>query len=223
MEGTACLDDLALENSAAGWSALATRCGTDQGPNMPHFWEHLQGMQYSPFTMLEIGVYRGGSLATWKEIFPNAKIYSLDINPDCAQYADPPRVNVHIGSGGPVTLDEWLSQVTDPIDVIIDDGSHVMEHLKASFFHLFPKLRAAEFMSWKTSERATCPSTAVDCRNRAEHDHRRAQVSGQSAPTQYDDGRDPIVCRRHSCPLVGHGQSTPNRPHALIPQYLLRL
>ncbi len=51
---------------------------------MQHFWDHLNHLQNTAFTMLEIGVYRGGSLATWKELFPKAKIYALDINPECA-------------------------------------------------------------------------------------------------------------------------------------------
>ncbi len=81
-------------------------------------------------------------LELWKELFPNAKIYALDINPECTEYEDWPRVKITIGSqNDPVALEEWTQQVTDPIDVIIDDGSHVMEHLKTSFMHLFPKLR----------------------------------------------------------------------------------
>jgi Methyltransferase domain len=143
MEGTACLNNLATGKSfAARWADTATRCGTDQGPYMRHFWDHLNHLQTTAFTMLEIGVYRGGSLATWKELFPKAKIYALDINPECAQYADRSRVKITIGSqNDPVALEEWTKQVSDPIDVIIDDGSHVMEHLKTSFMHLFPKLR----------------------------------------------------------------------------------
>ena len=39
-----------------------------------------------------------------------------------------------------MVLADWTRQIPDPIDVIIDDGSHIMEHLKTSFMHLFPKL-----------------------------------------------------------------------------------
>jgi hypothetical protein len=136
------VDRSGVDSSIEAWEDVARRCGTDQVPNMRFFWEHFHSLQDSEFTLLEIGVYRGQSLEVWKEIYPKAKIYALDINPDCAQYADPPRVKVTIGSqADPHVLDDWLSQVTDPIDVIIDDGSHVMEHLRASFTHLFPKLR----------------------------------------------------------------------------------
>jgi hypothetical protein len=30
---------------------------------------------------MEIGIYRGGSVATWNELFPKALIHALDINP----------------------------------------------------------------------------------------------------------------------------------------------
>jgi hypothetical protein len=131
------------KDSIEAWADVARRCGTDQVAYMPYFWEHFHSLQHSEFTLLEIGVYHGQSLEVWKEMYPKAKIYALDINPDCAQYADPPRVKITIGSqADPHVLDDWLSQVTDPIDVIIDDGSHVMEHLRASFTHLFPKLRS---------------------------------------------------------------------------------
>ena len=51
---------------------------------MHYFWEHFHSLQDTELTVLEIGVYRGESLAVWKEIYPKARIYALDINPDCA-------------------------------------------------------------------------------------------------------------------------------------------
>jgi hypothetical protein len=133
----------AVKSTAAEWVEIANRCGTDQGPYMYYFWEHLRHLQSKPFTLMEIGIYQGASLATWKELFPRAQIHALDINPECARYEDLPRVKVTIGSqADPDTLERWASEVKGPIDVIIDDGSHVMEHLKISFMHLFPKLRS---------------------------------------------------------------------------------
>ena len=81
-------------------------------------------------------------------------------------------MKIHIGSqADPAALDEWISQVTDPIDLIIDDGSHIMEHLKTSFFHLFPKLRSGGI--YVLEDLGTCympeyggrlpkPSTTID-------------------------------------------------------------
>ena len=58
------------DSTAADWVEIANRCGTDQGPYMYYFWEHLRHLQSKPFTLMEIGVYQGGSLATWKKLFP---------------------------------------------------------------------------------------------------------------------------------------------------------
>jgi Methyltransferase domain len=130
-------------SSPKSWVDVARHCGTDQIIYMTYFWEHMHRLESAAFTMLEIGVYQGQSLEVWKHIFPAAKIHALDINPDCTRYADPPRVEITIGSqNDPAVLEAWAGQVDGPIDVIIDDGSHVMEHLKTSFTHLFPKLRS---------------------------------------------------------------------------------
>jgi hypothetical protein len=149
MHGTAFLNKLQaiLKNRPTGigsenWIDVAHRCGTDQVGYMHYFWDHLHNLETTAFTLLEIGVFHGQSLKLWKTLFPKAKIYALDINPECARYTDLPRVKVTVGSqNDPATLEEWTNRVSDPIDVIIDDGSHVMEHLKTSFIHLFPKLR----------------------------------------------------------------------------------
>ena len=163
---------------------------------MRHFWDHLNHLQTTAFTMLEIGVYRGGSIATWKELFPKAKIYALDINPECAQYADRSRVKITIGSqADPVALEKWIKQVTDPIDLIIDDGSHVMEHLKTSFMHLFPKLRSGGI--YVVEDLGTCympeyggelrnPSTMIELL-KSSVDNINEHWSGIGNPFEIDD------------------------------------
>ena len=172
-------NDAIVKNSIETWADVARRCGTDQVDYMPHFWEHFHSLQDSQFTMLEIGVYHGQSLAVWKDVYPKAKMYALDINPDCAQYADPPRVQITIGSqADPQVLDRWLRQITEPIDVIIDDGSHVMEHLRTSFRAPIPEA---------STRRCVCarrPGNVLLARIR-----RRAAQSGH-------DDRDTEVVRR---------------------------
>lgn len=46
---------------------------------------------------LEIGVQYGGSLKMWSEYFENAKIFGIDINPDCKKLEDG-NINIQIGS-----------------------------------------------------------------------------------------------------------------------------
>ena len=95
-----------------------------------------------PCTVLEIGIADGGSLALWRHLFgPQARIAGLDRNPAC------PRDALE-ALGFPVFLGfqespSDLAKVYDSLgslDVVIDDGSHVDAHIKASFDFLYPRL-----------------------------------------------------------------------------------
>jgi len=95
----------------------------------------------TPVNLLELGVFKGGSLEIWRKYFgQDASITGVDINPDCAQYVDPQN-NVFIGSQADPT---FLNSVVDHIgvlDIVLDDGSHVAEHQRTSFDTLFPRLK----------------------------------------------------------------------------------
>ena len=113
-----------------------------------HKWTHFPAV-YDQFLgkyrgstakMLEIGVFKGGSLEMWRKYLgPAATIYGIDINPDCARYVNPPD-QVRIGSqADPVFLASVVKDMGAP-DIILDDGSHVASHQTASFKTLFPLL-----------------------------------------------------------------------------------
>jgi hypothetical protein len=95
----------------------------------------------TPVKMLEIGVSKGGSLDLWRRYFgPDATIFGVDINPDCAKVATPPN-QVRIGSqADPAFLKSVVDEMGAP-DIILDDGSHIAEHLRISFDALFPLLK----------------------------------------------------------------------------------
>lgn len=89
---------------------------------------------------LEIGVERGGSQQMWRKYFGSkATIMGIDINPECAQF-DGLSGMVRIGSQNDP---DFLRSVIDEmggVDVVLDDGSHVMEHVETSFQTVFPLL-----------------------------------------------------------------------------------
>jgi SAM-dependent methyltransferase len=91
--------------------------------------------------MLEIGVLGGGSLQMWKEYFgPGAQIVGLDINPECADFAGE-GVEVVIGSQDDASvLDALLER--HAFDIVLDDGSHMMKHMRTSFAHLYGRIAA---------------------------------------------------------------------------------
>ncbi|MEJ5899213.1 class I SAM-dependent methyltransferase [Ochrobactrum teleogrylli] len=102
-----------------------------------HHFERFRGK--SP-TIVEIGVFGGGSLAMWKEYFgPGAKIVGIDINPSCKMHEEV-GIEIFIGSqDDQVLLDSVLKKYPN-IDIILDDGSHMMRHMIASFEYLYPRI-----------------------------------------------------------------------------------
>ena len=93
-----------------------------------------------PVRFLEIGVNKGGSLQMWRQYFGDeAVLFGIDINADCAQF-DGQAGQVRIGSQADP---EFLGKVIEEmggVDVVLDDGSHRMAHVRATFEALFPKL-----------------------------------------------------------------------------------
>lgn len=113
-----------------------------------HKWHHyipIYDRYFAPFRgtavkFLEIGVNKGGSLQMWRRYFgPGATLFGIDINADCAQF-DGQAGQVRIGSQADP---EFLTKVVDEmggVDLVLDDGSHRMDHVRASFHALFPRL-----------------------------------------------------------------------------------
>jgi hypothetical protein len=103
------------------------------------YTRHFEAYRAAPIRMLEIGVFRGGSLRMWKKFFhPDSVIVGIDIDKNCQQYevADS-QVYVRIGSQADP---DFLAKVNDefgPFDIILDDGSHKTYHQLISFASLF--------------------------------------------------------------------------------------
>jgi hypothetical protein len=110
-----------------------------------HYQRHFAPLRHKRLNLLEIGVggyedpeLGGGSLRMWRTYFPRSMIYAIDI------YDKTPhnerRIKIFKGS----QVDEqFLSRVVDEIgsiDIIIDDGSHLNDHVLKTFHYLFPRL-----------------------------------------------------------------------------------
>jgi hypothetical protein len=120
---------------------------TNEGASV-HKWHHyiplydryFERFRGTPVRFLEIGVNKGGSMQMWRRYFGDkAVIYGIDVRPDCAEF-DGKAGQVRIGSQADP---DFLSRVVDEmggVDVVLDDGSHKMKHIKASLRALFPRL-----------------------------------------------------------------------------------
>jgi hypothetical protein len=89
---------------------------------------------------LEIGVSLGGSLQMWRKYFGHsAIIYGIDIDEDCRKF-DGQAANVRIGSQADSHFLSSVIAEMGGVDIILDDGSHQMDHIRASLEFLYPQL-----------------------------------------------------------------------------------
>lgn len=112
-----------------------------------HKWHHyfelyeryFSRFRSRPIRMLEIGVFRGGSLRMWKQYFhPDSTIVGIDVDKSCQAHeiADQ-NVFVRIGSQADPNFLAKVNGEFGPFDIILDDGSHKTHHQIISFGALF--------------------------------------------------------------------------------------
>ena len=79
--------------------------------------------------ILEIGVLGGGSIELWLKYFgEGTQVIGIDIDPRCLQYKYEGNAKVIMGDQSDAKFwDEFLIE-NNGFDIIIDDGSHIMEH-----------------------------------------------------------------------------------------------
>jgi hypothetical protein len=112
----------------------------------PHYASHLKKFKYDRIKLLEIGVggyenlHEGGnSLRMWKKYFPFGKIFSIDLFDKSSLQEN--RIKIFCGSQIDTNFLEKITNKIGEIDIIIDDGSHINEHVIETFKMLFPKLK----------------------------------------------------------------------------------
>jgi hypothetical protein len=129
--------------------ALARLNGTDKWGDhwyAQHYQSHFAPLRLKRLKILELGVggYEdpaagGASLRMWRTYFPHSMIYGIDIYDK--SLLDESRVKTFKGSQVDERFLRAVLDETGPLDMIIDDGSHINEHVIQSFGLLFPHLR----------------------------------------------------------------------------------
>lgn len=128
--------------------ALAAIYGSDKWGShwyAQHYERHLSSLRRKKLKILEIGIggYEdpqagGESLRMWRTYFPYSQIFGIDI---CDKHVhDEPRIKTFQGSQ---VDEEFLAEVVrkiGAIDLVIDDGSHLNEHVLRTFRFLFPRM-----------------------------------------------------------------------------------
>jgi hypothetical protein len=119
------------------------------------FW--LSAGQFRPQNMVELGIWDGGSIALWFECWQPKKLVGIDLQ----EKGDSKYFQRYITSNrlGENIKTYWRTDQSDskrlreiidaefsmPLDLVIDDASHLYEQTKASFECLFPLLRPGGF------------------------------------------------------------------------------
>ena len=119
----------------------------------------MQNLQTSTQTLLEIGVGTlqpeipstfvgnpslypqyspGGSLRAWRDFFPNAQIYGVDVAEDCRLKED--RIETFIFSSLDTTVSNTHFQ-DNSLDIIIDDGLHTGIGQLYTMYNFFNKVK----------------------------------------------------------------------------------
>lgn len=128
-----------LRPSKLSW--LASVYGSDKGVTAHQYvdlYEQLLAPHRREYTrVLEIGIYKGASLLMWREFFPNAEVFGLDI-----EHVDVPgpRITTLQGDQSAAETLERL-RALGPFDLIVDDGSHKAEHILATFAGLYDSVK----------------------------------------------------------------------------------
>jgi hypothetical protein len=104
------------------------------------YHRHLQRFRGTACTLVEIGIYHGGSLQMWRDYLgPQARIVGVDVNPRCRELAEP-GIEVVIGDQADPRFLADLRRQLPRIDILIDDGGHTMVQQTVTFQYLFPHM-----------------------------------------------------------------------------------
>src|ERR1035437_7783043 len=120
--------------------------------NYTQFYQkYFESIRNTVKNILEIGIldhpdkirrpYTGASLLMWQDYFPTAKIYGVDIKD--FKFMDNSRITTLIADqSNRVHLSAAFRKVLEPLDIIIDDGGHMMHQQQISLAFLFPFLKS---------------------------------------------------------------------------------
>ena len=129
---------------------LATVFNTDKWGShwyTQHYDRYFRPIRFRRLNVLEIGV--GGyedpglgaeSLRMWKAYFPNSRIVGVDLC-DKTQFCEK-RIDIQQCDQTDAAALSRLSAEYGGFDIIIDDGSHLNEHVITTFNILFPLLNS---------------------------------------------------------------------------------
>jgi hypothetical protein len=98
-----------------------------------------------PVVLVEVGVQNGGSLELWSRYFQAGRRFvGCDVDERVGRLAfDDPRIRTVVAPvNTPAAAKAIVAAAEGPIDIFIDDGSHVSPDIVLAFRNYFPAVRA---------------------------------------------------------------------------------
>lgn len=130
---------------------LANRYQSDKGTNFFHrhgfsniYHELFYDKRESIRSILEVGIFNGASLRMWRDFFPNATIYGFDNDDSKINLTNdlPNTYTFLVDQSQRQSLINGIQNTKcEQFDIIIDDGSHMMNHQQLTFGVLFPYVK----------------------------------------------------------------------------------
>lgn len=111
------------------WNLGGDKMGADRNGYAPAYAEILEGLE--PEVIVELGVFKGASMAMWCDLYPEARVIGLDIDPGrfmeeelrtAGAFSDNfPTIIQFDAYTGPSDV---LLDYTGGVDLFVDDGPH---------------------------------------------------------------------------------------------------
>lgn len=105
------------------------------------YHRHLQKFVGRDVSVVEVGVYSGGSMPMWHKYFgEGCQVHGVDIQPECKSYENE-NTTIHIGDQADRQFWKQFRQTVPQVDVLIDDGGHTPEQQMVTLEEMLPHVR----------------------------------------------------------------------------------
>lgn len=135
-----------------------------------HYVQYFKPLRKKRLNILEIGIggyewptLGGETLRVWKTYFPKSQIFGLDYFDK--KYHEESRINIFQGSQADTKVLETIYEAMGSMDIIIDDGSHLNEHVIFTFEKLFPLLKSGGIYVVEDTLTSYSPASGGDFKN----------------------------------------------------------
>jgi len=103
-------------------------------------FQTLTNSMNSPIRLLEVGIYKGASLRTWKDYLPKgSEIHGMDDSSylDCESFEFLEKEGFIVHNGSQTDIPFMANNIKGQFDIIIEDGDHYPGSQQIAFRHLF--------------------------------------------------------------------------------------